>query len=75
MKAWLFESVEEGLVLTDVPIPTPGPGQVLVDVRATGLCHTDVGAITGELAVPKTPVTLGHEIFGTIAALGPEVTQ
>ena len=74
MKAWRFTSVEEGLVLTDIPAPEPGDGQVLIDVHAAGVCHTDVGTVTGELVPPVLPTTMGHEIFGTVAASGPGVT-
>lgn len=74
MKAWRFTSVDEGLVLTDIPAPEPGEGQVLIDVHAAGLCHTDVGTVTGELVPPVLPITMGHEIFGTVAASGPGVT-
>ena len=64
MKAWLFTGVEEPLQLIEREDPRPGPGQVVVDVRAAGLCHSDVGFIDGTLTwmLPKLPMILGHEV-------------
>jgi propanol-preferring alcohol dehydrogenase len=73
MKAWQFTTVERGLELTDVPVPVPGPGRVLLAVTAAGLCHSDVGALEGQLHLPTTPVTMGHEIAGTVVRTGPDV--
>ena len=61
---------------TQLPDPTPAPGEVVVRVRACGVCGTDVHIFSGELTegvVP--PVVLGHEITGAIVELGPGVTQ
>ncbi len=62
--------------LREVPRPVPGPGEVLLEVRAAGLCHSDLhlmhwpaGTVPYEL-----PFTLGHEVAGTVAALGPGAT-
>ena len=58
--------------LRDVDIPVPGPGEVLVKVQATGLCHSDLHVMDwpeGTLRW-KLPVTLGHETAGTVASLG-----
>ncbi|WP_343600789.1 S-(hydroxymethyl)mycothiol dehydrogenase [Mycobacterium sp.] len=59
--------------LTDIVIPDPGPGEVVVDVTACGVCHTDLtyrdGGITDDY-----PFLLGHEAAGTVEAVGPEVT-
>ena len=66
------------LSMEDIPIPEPGPGQVRVKVRATGVCLSDVHLIDGgvrPLHLPKDTVTLGHEIAGTIDALGPGVVS
>ena len=46
MKSWRFTGTNEPLQLTDLPEPTAGPGQVVVDVKAAGICHTDVGILT-----------------------------
>lgn len=77
MKAWQFVETDEPLVLNEVPEPEPGPGEVVVDVRACGLCHSDVTYMTRpeiKAAMPFTPMTLGHETAGVISALGPGVT-
>jgi propanol-preferring alcohol dehydrogenase len=65
------------LTLTEVPDPIAGPGQVLVNVRAAGLCHSDVGILTIPNFLPpfvKPPLTIGHEISGEIAQVGEGVT-
>ena len=57
----------------EVPRPTPGPGQVLVEVRAAGICLSDVHLIEGQLSplfLAGDAVTLGHEVAGTVAELG-----
>ncbi len=55
--------------------PRPGPGQVLVDVRAAGICHSDVGSIDGTLTptLARLPIVLGHEVAGVISQIGAEV--
>jgi D-arabinose 1-dehydrogenase-like Zn-dependent alcohol dehydrogenase len=66
----------EPLVLNEVPEPTPGPGEVVLDIKAAGLCHSDVGAMTdpGWLAIiPNRPITIGHELIGS-GDLTPVVT-
>lgn len=57
------------ILIEEVPIPEPGPGEVLIKVHRVGLCGTDVGIKNGHVSA-KFPVTLGHEFSGTIAALG-----
>ena len=62
--------------VTEVPVPSPGAGEVLIRVRAAGICLSDVHLIQGELSplfLPGDTVTLGHEAAGTVAALGPGV--
>jgi len=56
--------------MAEVETPRPGPGQVLVQVSACGVCRTDLHVFDGELASPKLPLILGHEIVGTVAELG-----
>ena len=51
-------------------LPVPGPGQVRLRVRACGVCRTDLHIVDGELAHPGTPVVPGHEVVGTVSALG-----
>jgi propanol-preferring alcohol dehydrogenase len=55
---------------TELPRPLPGPGQVLLDVHACGVCRTDLHILDGELARPKLPLVLGHQIVGTVAEVG-----
>jgi propanol-preferring alcohol dehydrogenase len=59
--------------LVEIPIPTPGPGEVLVRVDAAGLCHSDLHLMEwpAEIIPYELPFTLGHETAGTVAALGP----
>jgi len=71
MAAWQMVSPGEPLVLRHEPIPTPGPGEVLLKVRACGLCHTDVGFLyQGVRPNAPLPLTLGHEIVGDVIAAG-----
>jgi propanol-preferring alcohol dehydrogenase len=74
MRAMLFEKVGEPLRLADVETPTAGPGQVQVKVLACGVCRTDLHVVDGDLAEPKLPLILGHEIVGEVSALGEGVT-
>jgi propanol-preferring alcohol dehydrogenase len=76
MKAAIVEKFGEPLVVREVPIPTPGLGQALVEVFATGVCHTDLHAADGDWPVkPTLPLIPGHEGTGIVAALGPGVTH
>ena len=70
MRAMLFEKPGQPLSLVELPIPTPVPGQVLLRVHACGVCHTDLHILEGELAEPKLPLVLGHQIVGTVATSG-----
>lgn len=64
----------EPLRITTVPIPVPASDEVLVAVRAAGLCGTDLHlAVEGSLPVAKTPITLGHEAAGVVASIGSDV--
>lgn len=58
------------LALEEVPEPAPGPGEVLIEVGACGVCASDLHFVRGDVPTPRLPVTLGHEVAGTIAALG-----
>ena len=76
MKAAVVEKFGEPLVVREVPIPTPGPGQALVEIFATGVCHTDLHAVDGDWPIkPTLPFTPGHEGAGTVAVVGPGVTH
>ena len=64
------------LTLDDVPIPEPGPGQALVKLISTGVCHTDLHAIQGDWpAKPTPPFIPGHEGIGTVVRVGEGVTD
>jgi alcohol dehydrogenase, propanol-preferring len=74
MTAAVVEHFSAPLVVREVPVPTPGPGQALVEIGATGVCHTDLHAADGDWPVkPTLPFIPGHEGAGTVAALGPGV--
>lgn len=61
------------LVLEDLPVPEPGPGQVLLRVRACGVCHTDLHTVEGEIQPPRYPITPGHQVVATVENVGPGV--
>lgn len=75
MKAWQLIAPNEPLRLVELDEPHPGPGEVVIDVCAAGLCHSDVGFLDGTLTalLPKLPMTLGHEVAGTVSEIGPQV--
>jgi propanol-preferring alcohol dehydrogenase len=75
MRAMRLDAAHQPLRLTAVAIPTPGPGQVLIRVRACAVCRTDLHVVDGELTQPKLPLIPGHEIVGTVAALGDGVDR
>lgn len=62
----------EPLELVDLPRPRPGPDEVLVEIAACGVCHTELDEIEGRTAPPELPVVPGHEIVGTVAERGAE---
>jgi propanol-preferring alcohol dehydrogenase len=73
MKAWLFTGAHEPLQLIEREAPRAGPGEVVVEVRASGLCHSDVGRMDGTLTpyMPKNPpIILGNEVAGVVAEIG-----
>jgi alcohol dehydrogenase, propanol-preferring len=75
MQAAVVHSFGGPLAIDDVPVPMPGPGQVLVKVMASGVCHTDLHAAEGDWpAKPSLPFIPGHEGAGYVAALGSGVT-
>lgn len=76
MKAMRFTEAGKPLELAEVAEPEPGPGWVVVDVEAAGLCHSDLHILhgPGTAWLDKIPITLGHEVAGTVAALGEGVT-
>ena len=76
MKAAVVVAFGQPLVLQEWGIPTPGPGQILVQTQACGVCHTDVHAWHGDWPVkPTVPFIPGHEAIGLVVALGSGVTS
>jgi alcohol dehydrogenase, propanol-preferring len=76
MRAAVVHSFEEPLRLEEVETPLPGPGEVLVRIEASGLCHTDIHAAHGDWPVkPSPPFIPGHEGVGIVEALGAGVTE
>ena len=74
MTAARFHQPGKPLALEEVPVPRPGHGEVLVEVKACGLCGSDLHILKGETFTGFLPITLGHEAAGVIMALGPEVS-
>lgn len=73
MQAMVLEAPGNPLELRKIAIPAPGPGQVLLQVHACGVCRTDLHIFDGELKSPKLPLILGHQIVGTVVELGQNV--
>ena len=74
MKAAVMRSNNEPLVIEDLSIDDPGPGEVLVKTAASGICHSDLHVIEGGIPVPA-PCVLGHEPAGVVEAVGPDITS
>jgi propanol-preferring alcohol dehydrogenase len=76
MKAWQYLEDGAPIALNDVPEPVPGPGDVLLEVKGAGICHSDIGFLDGTISslLARKPITLGHESAGVVIELGPEVT-
>jgi alcohol dehydrogenase, propanol-preferring len=66
----LLDAPRSALRLGDLPDPKPGPGEVLLEVTACGVCRTDLHILDGELDRPKLPLVLGHQIVGRVLAGG-----
>jgi len=63
------------LALSEMTLRPPGGHELIIKVQACGVCRTDLHLLDGELPATPFPVTPGHEVVGTVAALGPEVTE
>lgn len=63
------------LHMQSVPVPQPGPGQLLVELNVCGVCRTDLHVIEGELERPKLPLIPGHQAVGMITRVGPNVSE
>lgn len=76
MQAAVVRQFHEPLVIEEVAVPEPGPGQILVRVAASGVCHTDLHAADGDWPVkPKLPFIPGHEGVGHVASVGAGVSS
>lgn len=72
MRAAVLTAIGEPLEITDIPVPRPGPGEALVEVKACGVCFSDLKAAAG--AARRVPLVPGHEPVGVVAATGPRVS-
>ena len=75
MRAMALHRVGDGLQPIDLPRPTAGPGQVVVEVGACGVCRTDLHIVDGDLPMIRSPIVPGHEIVGRIADVGAGVVR
>lgn len=75
MRAMVLEAQRSPLRAMELPVPRPGPTQVLIRVHACGVCRTDLHIADGELDKPKLPLVLGHEIVGTVVQTGKQVER
>jgi alcohol dehydrogenase, propanol-preferring len=73
MRAMVLAAAGTPMRVADLPRPDAGPGQVLVRVRACGICRTDLHLRDGEVAVPHPPRVLGHQVVGTVEGTGERV--
>ncbi|MFJ2082147.1 zinc-dependent alcohol dehydrogenase [Micromonospora chokoriensis] len=76
MRATVVTAFDRPLEMFDLPVPEPGPGEMLVRIEASGLCHTDIHAARGDWPVrPKPPFVPGHEGVGIVERVGPGVAE
>ncbi|MEW2444367.1 alcohol dehydrogenase AdhP [Micromonospora marina] len=76
MRASVVTAFDRPMEITERPVPEAGPGEILVRVEASGLCHTDIHAARGEWPVkPVPPFVPGHEGVGLVERVGPGVTE
>lgn len=75
MKAVRLIAPGKRLELQEIPVPAPGPRDVLVRVKATGICHSDAHYRAGKSPVHPLPLTLGHEVAGVVEKVGSEVSD
>jgi propanol-preferring alcohol dehydrogenase len=75
MRAMVLEGQRQPLRLAELPEPVAGPGQVLLDVRACGVCRTDLHIVDGDLTEPKLPLVPGHQIVGVVRGAGEGVER
>ena len=75
MKAMVLTKPRSLLEEKDIPVPLPGPSQVLIKVSACAVCRTDLHVVDGELTEPKLPLVPGHEIIGTVVSSGKKANK
>jgi propanol-preferring alcohol dehydrogenase len=75
MKAMILNAQGDPLRVADLPRPSPDADQVLLEVRACGVCRTDLHVKDGDLAQPRLPLILGHEIVGIVVEKGARVER
>lgn len=75
MKAVRFVGVKQALEIQDIPIPEIGERDILVKVKAAGICHSDAHYRAGISLVKPVPLTLGHEVAGVVEKIGKQVTN
>ncbi|RDL33316.1 Uncharacterized protein BP5553_08755 [Venustampulla echinocandica] len=77
MKAYRWNGPDSGLQLQDIAVPQPSTGEVLIQVEACGLCHSDCHIISGPGGawIQQRPITLGHEVAGKVITLGEDVSE
>jgi propanol-preferring alcohol dehydrogenase len=70
MRAMVLERPGSPLVMRERPLPVPATGELLIEVKACGVCRTDLHVVDGDLEHPALPIVPGHEIVGRVAAIG-----
>src|SRR3954465_15925993 len=70
MRAMVLESPGRPLEPRDMPVPEPGPGELLIEVSVCAVCRTDLHIVDGELPDPKLPLVPGHQIVGILDEVG-----
>ena len=75
MKAMLLDAPGRPLRAAELPDPVPGPGELLLRVKACAVCRTDLHVVDGDLPKPKLPLVLGHEVVGVVEAAGAGVAR
>jgi len=74
MRAQRLDTTTKQITVEEIPIPTPGPDEVLIKVAYCGICHSDLSLINGTFPPRRPKITQGHEASGVIVALGSDVT-
>lgn len=75
MKAARLHEYGGGLIVEDAPTPSTGPNDVLIRVKACGVCHSDIHIVDGVIKVPSLPRILGHEVSGEVVEVGQNVRR